>query len=254
VLHLAVPVMIRFIVVGRLGAAGPSAAAGFSMALDLLQRPFTVLVSAIHTVNYPDVVVHFDRGSDRDARQTTARLFDFIVCSTAIMLGGLIGFLPDVARLFVPHDILASFLSAAPAAAAFYFLHLHLQGTLAILPHLQKSALRLVVVAAGQLLAVLICSGLAAAAGITPPGIVAAAAIATAMVMLLASGPTIRFGAVPRLHLVAAAAIAAILIGSLSTLPSEPLIWLIGKSALAMMAIALIAWRGEFLIAPRRVD
>ncbi|MDP1582397.1 MAG: hypothetical protein Q8M18_03110 [Bradyrhizobium sp.] len=254
VLHLAVPVMIRFIVVGRLGSAGPAAAAGFSMALDLLQRPFTVLVSAIHTVNYPDVVVRFDRGSDRDARQTTARLFDFIICSTAIMLGGLIGFLPDVARLFVPHDILASFLSAAPAAAAFYFLHLHLQGTLAILPHLQKSALRLVVVAAGQLLAVLACSGLAAAAGIRPPGIVAAAAVATAIVMLLASGPTIRFGAVPRLLLVAAAVVAAIAIGSLSMLPSEPSIWLLGKSTFAMMAVALIAWRGEFLTAPRQME
>lgn len=254
VLHLAVPVMIRFIVVGRLGAAGPSAAAGFSMALDLLQRPFTVLVSAIHTVNYPDVVVRFDRGSDRDARQTTARLFDFIICTTAIMLGGLIGFLPDVARLFVPREILASFLSAAPAAAAFYFLHLHLQGTLAILPHLRKSALRLVVVAACQLLAVLVCAGLAAAAGIAPPGIVVAAAAATAIVMLLASGPTVRVGAAPRLHLVAAALVAAILIGSLSTLPSEPPVWLAGKTAFAMMAVALIAWRGEFLTAPRRVD
>jgi hypothetical protein len=254
VLHLAVPVMIRFIVVGRLGAAGPSAAAGFSMALDLLQRPFTVLVSAIHTVNYPDVVVRFDRGSDRDARQTTARLFDFIICSTAVMLGGLIGFLPDVARLFVPRDMLAGFLSAAPAAAAFYFLHLHLQSTLAILPHLQKSALRLVVAAAGQLLSVLMCGGLTAAAGAAPPGIVAAAAVATVAVILLASGPTIRFGAVPRIPLIAAAAIAAILIGSLSALPSEPLIWLAGKTAFAMMAVALIAWWGDFLTAPRRVD
>lgn len=251
VLHLSVPVMIRLIVIGRLGS---SAAAGFSMALDLLQRPFTVLVSAIHTVNYPDVVVRFDRGSDRDARQTTARLFDFIICSTAIMLGGLIGFLPDVARLFVPRDILAGFLSAAPAAAAFYFLHLHLQGTLAILPHLQKSALRLVVVAACQLLAVSVCSGLASAAGIAPPGIIAAAAVATTAVMLFASGPTIRFGAVPRPYLIAAAAVAAIAIGSLSTLPSEPLIWLVGKSAFSVMAIALIAWRGDFLTAPGRVD
>jgi hypothetical protein len=254
VLHLAVPVMIRFIVIGRLGTAGPSAAAGFSMALDLLQRPFTVLVSAIHTVNYPDVVVRFDRGSDHDARQTTARLFDFIICSTAVMLGGLIGFLPDVARLFVPRDMLAGFLSAAPAAAAFYFLHLHLQSTLAILPHLQKSALRLVVVAAGQLLSVLMCGGLTASAGAAPPGIVAAATVATVAVILLASGPTIRFGAVPRIPLIAAAAIAAILIGSLSALPSEPLIWLAGKTAFAMTAIALIAWWGDFLTAPRRAD
>jgi hypothetical protein len=75
--------------------------------------------------------------------------------------------------------------------------------------------------------------------------------MATAIVMLAASRPTIRFGAVPRLHLVAAAIVAAMLIGSLSMLPSEPLIWLLGKIAFATMAVALIAWRGEFLSAPR---
>lgn len=246
VIHLSVPVMIRFIVIGRLGAAG--AGAGFSMALDLLQRPFWVLIAAIHTVNYPDVVDHFEHGTDREAKRSTARMFDFVICATAVMLGGLIGFLPDAGRLFVPPDILESFLAVAPAAAIFYFLHTHLQATLAIIPHLQKSATRLVIVAACQLLMVSVFSTLAVAAGLSPSAVIAGASIATAIVILFDSGPTIRFGAVPRWPLLTAATVAAILIGSLSILPSQPFVWLAGKMALSAIATALIAWWGDFLM------
>jgi hypothetical protein len=34
-------------------------------------------------------------------------------------------------------------------------------------------------------------------------------------------------------------------------LPSDPLIWLLGKIAIAVLAVALIVWRGEFLTALR---
>jgi O-antigen/teichoic acid export membrane protein len=254
VIHLSVPVAIRFIVIGRLNGSsfGPAASAGFSLALDLLQRPFTVLVSAIHTVNYPDVVVKFDHGSDQDAKQATARLFEFITCSTTIMLGGLIGFMPDAGRIFVPGDILTSFLAAAPAAAAFYFLHLQLQSTVAIIPHLRKVALRLVIVAVLQLLAVSAISAFAIAAGASPAGVIAGAALATAIIVLLASGPTIRFGAFPRISLVATTVIGALLIGSLCAIPSEPWIWLLGKIAAAAAIVVLIAWQGDFLMVSRR--
>lgn len=254
VIHLSVPVAIRFIVIGRPNGFGPAASAGFSLALDLLQRPFTVLVSAIHTVNYPDVVMQFDRGSDKDAKRATGRLFEFIICSTAIMLGGLIGFLPDAGRIFVPHDVLASFLAAAPAAAAFYFLHLHLQSTTAIIPHLRKVALRLVIVATVQLLAISAVSAFALAAGFSPAGILAGAAVTTAIVILLASGPTIRFGAFPHATLVATTIIAALLIGSLSAVPSEPWTWLLGKMAFAAAIVMAIAWQGDFLMLSRRPD
>src|ERR1700710_62901 len=86
VIHLSVPVMIRFIVVGRLGATGASA--GFSLALDLLQRPFFVLNAAIHTVSYPEVVAHFEHGTDEQARRATGRMYDFVICTTLVMLGG----------------------------------------------------------------------------------------------------------------------------------------------------------------------
>ncbi len=254
VIHLSVPVAIRFIVIGRSDGLGPAASAGFSLALDLLQRPFTVLVSAIHTVNYPDVVVQFDHGSKQDAKRATSRLFEFIICSTTIMLAGLIAFMPDAGRILVPHDILASFLATAPAAAIFYFLHLHLQTTAAVIPHLRKSALRLVVVAACQLMMVSTWSSAAALGGLSPPAVLAGAAITTAIVILCASGPTIQFGAFPRPSLVAATAIAALLIGSLASVSSEPFVLLVGKVAFSALAVALIAWQGDFLMLAERAD
>jgi O-antigen/teichoic acid export membrane protein len=250
VIHLSVPVIIRFIVVGRLGATGASA--GFSMALDLLQRPFWVLNAAIHTVSYPEVVAQFEHGIDEEAKRSTARMFDFVICTTVVMLGGLIGFLPDAGRILVPHDIIEGFLAAAPTAAIFYFLHTHLQATLAIIPHLQKSATRLVVVAVCQLAMVAVCSAIALAVGLPPFGAVAGASIATVIVIVFASGPTVRFGAVPRWTLVATATAAAILIGSLSATASQPVIWLVAKIALSAILTALVAWRGDFLTAARR--
>lgn len=250
VIHLSVPVIIRFIVVGRLGASGASA--GFSMALDLLQRPFWVLNAAIHTVSYPEVVAHFEHGPDKEAKRSAGRMFDFVICTTVVMLGGLIGFLPDAGRLLVPHDVLESFVAVGPAAATFYFLHTHLQATLAIIPHLQKSAARLVIVAACQLAMVSVLSAMAIAARLSPAGTVVAASAATAIVIAAASGPTLRFGAVPQWPLAMAAVAAAAVIGSLSLAPSEPVIWLAGKIALATIATALIAWRGDFLMTKRR--
>ncbi|MGY3461126.1 O-antigen/teichoic acid export membrane protein [Bradyrhizobium sp. LM3.4] len=147
VIHLSVPVLLRIIVIGRLGATG--AGAGFSIALDLLQRPFWVLNAAIHTVSYPDVVKDFEHGSVARSVQSTRRMFEFMLCTTLVLLGGLVAFIPDAARILVPQESLNGFLATAPTVAAFYFLHTHLQATIAVVPHLEKLATRLVVVAAG---------------------------------------------------------------------------------------------------------
>lgn len=252
VIHLSVPVTMRFIVIGGLAAAGPAAMAGFSMAIDLLQRPFTVLLAAIHAINYPEVVLQFEHGTEEEGRQATARLFDFIFCATAIMLGGLIGFIPDAGRLFVPADVLASFIGVAPAAAVFYFLHTHLQATLAVIPHLRKSAVRLVIVAACQLLIVSLFTTVAAALGFSPATVIAAAAIATAIVILFASGPLVRFGALPRWPLAMAASVAGILIGAFTVVPSEPAVWLVGKIFVSAVAVGLLTWKGDFLMWRKR--
>src|SRR5258708_37951319 len=100
----------------------------------------------MHAVSYPEVVTHFEHGTGAGAKKSTARLFDFMICATAVMLGGLIGFLPAAGRIFVPRGILESFLAVAAAVSLFYFLHTPLHATLAVIPHLRESATRFVFV------------------------------------------------------------------------------------------------------------
>ncbi len=69
----------------------------------------------------------------------------------------------------------------------------------------------------------------AVSAGLSPRGAVACASIATLAAILAALGPTLRFDAFPRWPLVIQALAAAILIGSLSRVPTEPAAWLAGK-------------------------
>ncbi|MBR0687383.1 hypothetical protein JQ594_15740 [Bradyrhizobium manausense] len=247
VLHLSVPVSIRFVVVSALGASAPAVTAGFSMAIDLLQRPFAVLVAAIHTVNYPEVVHQYERGSADDARAAVAHLLDFIMCATLVMLGGLIGFLPDAGQLFVPASILTSFLQTSAAAACFYFMHCHLQSTLAIAPHLTKSATRLVVVALCQLLLVLAVAAPTQAVTGMPTSVLIGATVATAIVIVLAAGPMLRFGATPRWGLVAASVASAVFIGAFSAVPSISPVWLGAKIVAATAIVALLGWKGRFL-------
>ncbi|MGT2504196.1 hypothetical protein ACVOMS_31925 [Bradyrhizobium guangxiense] len=250
VIHLSVPVLLRVIIIGRLGATG--AGAGFSMALDLLQRPFWVLNAAIHTVSYPEVVKDFEHGTVVKSVQSTRRMFEFMICTTLVLLGGLVGFIPDAARILVPQESLGGFLATAPTVAAFYFLHTHLQATVAVVPHLEKLATRLVVVAAGQLAIVAAVALVAVWAGLSPRQAVGCAALATLATILGALGPTLRFKAFPRWSLVMQALAAAILIGSLAAMPTGPATWLAGKIVIAAIATAVVGWRGDFLMLARR--
>ncbi len=249
VIHLSVPVLLRFIIIGRLGATG--AGAGFSVALDLLQRPFWVLNAAIHTISYPEVVHDFEHGGTRRSVDSARRMFEFMICTTIVLLGGLIGFIPDAAHILLPQESVDGFLATAPAIALFYFLHTHLQATAAIVPHLEKLATRLVVVAAGQLAIVSVSSALAVAAGLSPRSAVICAAATTAIAILLALGPTVRYHAGPRAVLVVQSVAAAFLIACLASVPIQPA-WLAGKILIAALATAAVAWRGDFLMLARR--
>jgi O-antigen/teichoic acid export membrane protein len=246
VVHLSAPILIRFLVIGRLGIAS-DASAGFSMALDLLQRPFSVLLSAIHTICYPDVVSRFDNGTRQEAQRRATELFDLALSSTALMLGGLIAFIPDAARYFVPPALMPAFIAVTPSVAAFYFLHTHLQATLALVPHLQKAALRLIIIAAAQLALISLFVFASTLAGMSPTAALTSAAVATGLMILFASWPTIRFGAYPSAGPVAAAIVGATIIGSFTLMPSAPLDWLIGKIFAAGAISLLVAWYGDLL-------
>jgi hypothetical protein len=179
-------------------------------------------------------------------------MFEFMICSTLVLLGGLIGFIPDAAPILVPRESLSGFLETAPAVVAFYFLHTHLQATAAVIPHLEKLAPRLVAVAAGQLAIVAACSMAAASAGLSPRAAINCASIATIATIALALGPTIRFRAVPRWSLILQALLAAIVIGSFGSISAGPPAWLAAKIAVASIATAIVSWSGDFLMLARR--
>jgi len=73
--------------------------------------------------------------------------------------------------------------------------------------------------------------------------------VATAIVILCGSGPIIGFGVVPGWPLLGTSIVAATLIGAFAAVPSEPVLWLVGKIVIAAMAVALVAWHGDFLSA-----
>jgi hypothetical protein len=95
-------------------------------------------------------------------------------------------------------------------------------------------------------------AAIAVSAGLSPRAAVVCASIATAAAILLALGPTIRFEAFPRWSLVIQASIAAILIGSLESMPSDPMAWLAGKIVIAAIATGVIGWTGDFLMLANR--
>ena len=49
---------------------GSQGAAGALLALDLLQRPFILVVSALHAIRYPELVASYDREPDSPAFRT----------------------------------------------------------------------------------------------------------------------------------------------------------------------------------------
>lgn len=246
VMHLSVTVLVRFAIVGRLGVASVEAA-GFSLAFDLLQRPFSVLVAAVHMVSFPEVVAKYDRAPREEARAATARLFEFLLCTTLVLLGGMVAFIPEVAWIFVPQTLLPAFIAVVPAVSLFAFVNTHLQVTGAVVVHLLKMTQRLVIVAFGQLAAVPAIVWLMLAAGQSISAALTLASLATVAWMVAMAGPTLRFGAYPKPLLVIVATVGASLIGALVWLPSLPVAWLAAKIVLAAAVTGLVAWRGDFL-------
>lgn len=246
VLHMSASLAVRFLIVRALGVSS-AGAAGFSIAFDLLQRPFSVLVAALHMAAYPEVVASYERGSAQESRIATARLIELYLCPTIVLLASLVAVLPHIAFLLVPPALLEGFLASAAAICAFAFANVHLQMTAAIVPHLLMRTPRLIIVATGQLLAV---SGLVAIvlkAGGSAAMALVLASLATLLWMLTMAGPTWRFGARPRLWLLLASAVGSLGVIALDGLPFQGQGLLASKLAAIAALSAAIAYFGGFL-------
>jgi hypothetical protein len=245
VLFLGVNICVRIFIIRSLGITSP-AAAGFSMAYDLLQRPFSVVIAAFHMVAYPEVVASHEQGSQKEAQHAVSYLFELFLCPTILLLGTLIALLPDVAFLVVPADRLNDFLAFAPAACVFGFASVHLQMTGAVVPHLLRTPRRLIATAIGQFLGVGAIMAGGMAAGMQPTTTLMAAGVGTLLWMAAMAGQTWRFGALPRAGLILASALAGLIIVAIGWLPVSPLAQFVVKTGLAISFAAAIAYYGNF--------
>ncbi|MDR3474589.1 MAG: hypothetical protein P4M09_23310 [Devosia sp.] len=181
VLGLLSPLGLKLILTTTLGK---EAAAGVLLALDLLQRPFVMVISALQTVEYPDVVAAYDRNAP-DFPQRLGRFYALMATLSLISAAVVYVGLRPVAEIVVSPTLRDAFLLTAPLVTLFSMLRALTQNISTTPAHLQLNLGEL------ALLAVVDCVSF----------------------NLLAYGASVIFGAQPLL-IVAGATIGAVLAGS----------------------------------------
>jgi hypothetical protein len=169
-----------------LGALGP-AAAGPMLALDLLQRPFVMIVASLQAIRYPELVALFDRKGDSETfRAELGRYYALLTGFSLIAGAGVIASLGLAASLAVPAGLQASFLRTAPFFMLMALLRALINALLPTPAHLQR---RLPAIAGlASLDCLLTCAGALAAALLVPgseAAIAAGAALGAAAAMAL---------------------------------------------------------------------
>lgn len=130
------PLGLKAILTTTLGAAG---AAGALLALDLLQRPFILIVSALQAVRYPDLVSLFDRGGPQpELRRALGEYYALLVCLSLITAAGIIALLRPVATFVIASDLQSVFLRAAPLLIGISLLRGLIQSLLTTPAHLRR--------------------------------------------------------------------------------------------------------------------
>lgn len=119
ILHLATALIARYAII----AVAPGAAgAGTLLALDLLQRPFAVVTTALNAILYPQVVRAYDRGGFPAARSLIWRLYGIELAVIVVLMVTILSALswPEARRLLVP-DVLDGGFAASAAIVTVLF-------------------------------------------------------------------------------------------------------------------------------------
>ena len=209
-MHFMVPLALRWVGVHELGL---EKSAGFALALDLMQRPFTVVIAAVQGVLYPPVVAeHEGRVPDR-GRRALSHLYEMHAVGVLLTLGAGLAVIPELGWFFAQQAFRSDFTVAQPAALFFAF-HAVIQNTISIAAHLARKVGRLVLNAIVEFLLVGAFAGIGL---LTRPGdavsLVGGAAVGSAIAVIWGL-LTVRGAASsrPRLTVVAAAAMAALIL------------------------------------------
>lgn len=157
-IHLQVPLLVRWI--GK-AFLSPEGFAGLSLAMDILQKPFALVTSAIGGVLTPAVIVEFDKASDARAPKLR-QIYEAQIWAVLLLLGLSIAFLPDVASLVVRPEMQGWLVQFGPPIAMMFAAHALIQSTIAIPGHLLHKGLRLIAHATVELVcvAVFICGAI----------------------------------------------------------------------------------------------
>jgi Polysaccharide biosynthesis protein len=138
--HSLVPMGLRWT-----GQATMSTAtfAGFSLALDLLHKPFALVTTAIGGVLTPGVIQEYE-AKPRGGMPRLRQLYEAQSWAVIVLLGGALAFLPDVAQWAVQRDLRDSFAQLGPWTAAIFAAHILVQTILATPGHLLRSGRALI--------------------------------------------------------------------------------------------------------------
>lgn len=107
------PLALKTLLTSVLGATG---AAGALLALDLLQRPFVLIVSALQAIQYPEIVAAHDRTDNRaDLARTLGQYYALLASFALMMAAGIFAVLLPVTWVVISPDLQQGFLATAPA-------------------------------------------------------------------------------------------------------------------------------------------
>lgn len=96
-------------------ALGPGGAAGALLALDLLQRPFVLIVSALQAIQYPEIVAAHDKSGKTPAlRHQLGQYYALLTSFALMMAAGIFAVLQPATWLVISPDLRAGFLATAP--------------------------------------------------------------------------------------------------------------------------------------------
>lgn len=184
VANLLAPLGLKAILAQALGTAG---AAGPMLALDLLQRPFVLIVSAIQAIRYPMLVSLFDRGDAAGEMRGELGRYYALLAGFSIMGAAAIIALIDIATtLVIANELRTSFLRTAPLITVMALLRALTQTLLPTPAHLRRrlSVIGLLAVAD----CVLTCAGALAAVSVWGGSDIAVAGGAAAGAALALAG------------------------------------------------------------------
>lgn len=145
VIGLLAPLGLKSLLTALLGA---QAAAGALLALDLLQRPFVLVVNALHSVRYPDIVAIFDRDpTGRELRRSLGNYYGLLASLALLTSAGIIACLRPVAGIVVPPDLQIAFLRTAPVLVLLALLRSMTQTLMPTPAHLRQNLVAIIVLA-----------------------------------------------------------------------------------------------------------